>query len=34
MLAWGDPVRVVKRDDERLEVETVDFVESGGGLRR
>ena len=33
VLAWGDPVRMVKRDDERIEVETVDFVESGGGLQ-
>jgi hypothetical protein len=32
VLAWGDPVQVVDRDDERIAVETVDFVESGGGL--
>jgi beta-lactamase superfamily II metal-dependent hydrolase len=33
VLAWGDPVRMIARDDERIEVEAVDFVESGGGLQ-
>jgi beta-lactamase superfamily II metal-dependent hydrolase len=33
VLAWGDPVQMVTRDDKRIEVETFEFVESGGGLQ-
>jgi hypothetical protein len=33
VLAWGDPVRMVTMDDQRIEVESVDFVESGGGFQ-
>jgi beta-lactamase superfamily II metal-dependent hydrolase len=33
LLAWGDPVRMVSQDDKLTEVETFDFVESGGSLQ-
>lgn len=32
VLAWGDPVRMVRKDDSRIEVEVVDWIESGGSL--